>query len=169
MTDAAFAIRSVGLEAVPAIRALAHAIWPVSYGAILPAQVLSDMLARIYAPESLAGEMAAGHRFWLAQGETACGFCSAYRQADTLWLKKLYVLPALQGRGLGQALIDAAVAGFAGAREMRLLVNRDNAKAQAYYVRRGFAFAGEAAVDMGGYAVNDFVYAKPLEPEPPIA
>ena len=90
------------------------------------------------------------------------GFASAYREGEILWLRKLYVLPEMQGRGIGAALTQTATSAFAGAKEMRLLVNKNNLAAQAFYTKTGFQCIEELTVQMGDYHFEDFLYAKSL-------
>ncbi|GAA2041183.1 hypothetical protein GCM10009819_28620 [Agromyces tropicus] len=66
---------------------------------------------------------------------------SAGRDEDgprDLELEGLYVLDEFHGRGVGQALVDAAI----GDRPAYLWVLDDNPRAQAFYRRNGFAFDG---------------------------
>ena len=59
-------------------------------------------------------------------------------------LLSVYVAPHSRGRGVGDALIDAAVrwAGQSGAARVILRVAEDNARAIALYARQGFSDAG---------------------------
>ncbi len=148
---------------VAIVSRLAYRIWPVSYAGILTAEQIANMLARIYGEENLRREMACGHRFWAAhEAGVPVGYASAHRENDVVWLKKLYVLPQLQGRGIGKMLMAAAVAAFSPAKEARLLVNRGNLSAQRFYTRAGFSFVGEMPVQMGDFRFVDLVFAKPL-------
>jgi diamine N-acetyltransferase len=140
------------------VAALAHVIWPVAYASILTPAQIDNLLLRIYSDENLRTEMAAGHRFWVAYDGGPAGFASAYRDADVVWLKKLYVLPARQGTGIGRALIDAAITAFAPVRDLRLYVNDHNIAAQRFYERSGFTCIGEEAVRMGDYGFTDKIY-----------
>jgi GNAT superfamily N-acetyltransferase len=56
------------------------------------------------------------------------------------YLEEFYVAPALRGRGLGRALLDAALelARDEGARRIELGTNEDDAAARAVYERAGF-------------------------------
>ena len=68
------------------------------------------------------------------------------RDADAprdLELEGLYVLDDYHGRGVGQALVDAAI----GTRPSYLWVLDDNPRAQAFYRRNGFAFDGAEKID----------------------
>ena len=58
------------------------------------------------------------------------------REQTELW--GIYLLSSHQGRGLGQALLEAAIGNEAAA----LWVAEDNPRAQAFYQRHGFVFTG---------------------------
>lgn len=156
-------IRSLSETDFPLVTALAYRIWPVAYGAILTAEQLENLLLRIYSAENLRNEGAEGHLFWAAfEDGTALGFASGYRQAATIWIKKLYVLPEAQGKGVGRALMQTVITAFAPAAEVRLFVNGENRAAQDFYARSGFVNDGEVQVQMGDFTFTDYVYVKPL-------
>jgi ribosomal protein S18 acetylase RimI-like enzyme len=77
-------------------------------------------------------------------------------------LHKLYLLPELQGRGVGQAMLRhiIAVALAAGAQRLELRVNRHNFRAQRAYLRAGFKVEREVCQDIGGgFVMDDLVMA----------
>jgi Acetyltransferases len=157
------AIRSLTEADFALIQDLARRIWPVAYGSILSSEQLENLLTRIYCAENLAAELAAGHRFWGAfEDGRALGYASGYRTGETVWIKKLYVLPQAQGNGAGRSLMEAVTAAFAPVREARLYVNSHNLAAQEFYVRMGFANGGETPVQMGDFTFTDYVFVKPL-------
>lgn len=148
---------------VATVSALAHRIWPVAYDEILSPAQLDNLLTTIYSHDNLHREIAHGHRFWLAHWDTAAvGFVSGYQEAARLWLRKLYVLPDHQGRGIGQALLATLCAAFPAAREVRLFVNRENVAAQRFYTHAGFLPVEEVNVQMGDYHFIDLVFSKAL-------
>lgn len=156
-------IRALSAADIPLVTALAYRIWPVAYGAILSPEQIANILARIYTPDNLLAEMEAGHRFWAAyDGDTALGFASGYRDGDAVWVKKLYVLPDMQGKGIGRAFVETIRDAFGPARELRLLVNDQNSAAQAAYERFGFRRAATIPVRMGDFAFTDYLYVKAL-------
>jgi len=159
----AIMIRPLGTADFPLIASLARRIWPVAYAGILSAEQLENLLTRIYGAENLAAERAEGHRFWGAfEEERELGYASGYRQEDVIWIKKLYVLPEAQGKGVGLALMQSVIAGFSPAKEVRLFVNGDNRRAQDFYRRCGFINAGAVPVKMGDFSFTDFVFVKVL-------
>ena len=107
-----------------------------------------------------------GHQFILLyEDHLPVGFASFSEIAQDVYkLQKLYVLPQLQGRGAGKLMIDHIVHRIrvAGARTLRLNVNRYN-KARAFYEKLGFEVRGEEDIDIGGgYYMNDYIMEKPL-------
>jgi GNAT superfamily N-acetyltransferase len=64
------------------------------------------------------------------------------------WVEQLYVLPELQGRGVGSALLDAAVAWRrkAGDTELRLWTLEGNEAGRRFYEGRGWRLAEETRV-----------------------
>jgi GNAT superfamily N-acetyltransferase len=76
------------------------------------------------------------------------GTMSAYVDADRgrTWLVAVYVAPEYRGRehGVADAMLDAVEqwAVERGDRELALEVHEDNVRAQAFYLRRGYAFTG---------------------------
>ncbi|MDE2184388.1 MAG: GNAT family N-acetyltransferase [Alphaproteobacteria bacterium] len=140
---------------------LARTIWPAAYANVLTPAQIENLLDRIYSDENLRTEFAAGHRFWAAWQDTEpVGYASGYREGGIVWLKKLYVLPDRQGHGIGRALMESVIAGFAPVLDLRLFVNGNNIAAQRFYERTGFACIGEQAVRMGDYTFTDKIYRR---------
>jgi diamine N-acetyltransferase len=158
-------IRPLALADMALVIDLAWRIWPLAYAGILTPEQIENLLTRIYDVENLEKECAEGHRFWAAYADgVALGYASGYREGAAVWLKKLYVLPECQGRGVGRALMQSVIDGFAPAEEIRLLVNGGNHTAQAFYARCGFSRAAEVPVQMGDFQFTDFVYVKSIRP-----
>ena len=57
------------------------------------------------------------------------------------------MLPSFQRRGIGSALLDAAIARHPRAESIRLEVQADNPKGVAFYRREGFQPVGEHMED----------------------
>jgi ribosomal protein S18 acetylase RimI-like enzyme len=161
---APIAIRRIDADELPIVQRLAEAIWPTAFEGVIKRHQIEMMLEDIYALDTLQNDMTAlGHVYWVARHEREdSGFVSAYKQGDVTWIKKLYILPAKQGQGIGRALIAHATDYFAPSRALSLNVNNGNAKAIAFYKKYGFAIEKEVPVKMGPFDFTDYVMTKVL-------
>ncbi|MDC7682465.1 GNAT family N-acetyltransferase [Asticcacaulis sp. BYS171W] len=141
------------------VTALAERIWPECFAGIIDAERIPHMVAEIYAPDTLRADIEQrGHVYWLAQvdGEDA-GYVSGFIEGDRLWLKKLYTLDSVRGRGLGKALMQTVRDHFSGAKTLSLYVYSLNAPAIAFYQSRGFTIEAKVPVQMGPYRFEDYI------------
>ena len=151
-------------------RAVAEKTWPRTYAGIIPDAQIPYMIGRMYSPDAIRRDSAAGSPFFLvkADGRTA-GVCSAdvgRRDADGgAELHKLYVLPWYWGRGVGRWVLDelSRRCREAGAASVWLRVNKQNVRAQKAYRAAGFAKERAVCTDIGeGFVMDDFVYRRTL-------
>jgi diamine N-acetyltransferase len=146
------------------IREIAQATWPANFGQILTAEQIAYMLNMMYSEAALLDQVKnKGHVFLLAQADGVFGGYASYelnyQGKPVSKLHKIYVLPQMQGKNVGRALLDelAAIARNAGMKYLSLNVNRQN-NAVGFYERYGFVKAGEEDIDIGnGYFMNDAV------------
>lgn len=163
MTQPAISLSPLTKSDLPRVTAIARVTWPVAFEGLIPAEEIPKIVEAIYSQTQLEADMDNGHAFWLAEADGKdAAFCAAYREGDTIWLKKLYVLPEAQGLGLGTRLTDTAIAHFPGAKEISLFVKNDNVKAIGFYQRAGFTVAREVPVTMGHMNFTDYVMTRPL-------
>lgn len=82
----------------------------------------------------------------------------------TIELSKVYVMPEHHGAGVAAALMDASVAAAreTGAASMWLGVNTENARANRFYEKHGFARVGTKKFRLGDVDEDDFVRERPL-------
>jgi len=147
---------------VPVLRLLAERIWREVYPPIIGETQVEYMLARMYAAETIARELADGVAWEIALlDEREVGFLAlSVEVGSRAKLHKLYLLPEYHGRGHGQALITraCAVAREQGAGELWLQVNKRNVRAIRAYQRAGFRCEREAVFDIGdGFVMDDFL------------
>jgi ribosomal protein S18 acetylase RimI-like enzyme len=155
------AIRRATLEDMPAVRALLVATWHDAYDPLIGAEKVTAITDVWHSVENLSRQLATPHgSFLVAETEgVLVGHAFANAQnAPLLLLTRLYVLPAFQRRGIGAALIEAALARHPGCDRVRLEVKAGNEKALAFYRRAGFQPVGERIVE----AMNHIVMDKPL-------
>ena len=161
-------IRPAGPEDINTIGFLAQQIWPGAYGNIISPAQLDYMLRLFYSPAALQRQMQEEDQHFLLaeEEEEALGFASysKTKEASVYKLNKLYVLPGMQGKGLGNALLDFICGEIRplGARIIRLNVNRHN-KARQFYEKMGFSVKREEDLDIGNnYFMNDYVMEKDI-------
>jgi ribosomal protein S18 acetylase RimI-like enzyme len=84
--------------------------------------------------------------------------------AHAVELKRLYVDPPAQGRGVGEALLRTALDWAAAQRapEMYLGVYCENVGAQRLYARHGFAKVGEYEFPVGRHRDREFILRRAL-------
>lgn len=158
------------------LRELAGRIWRACYPGMIPAAQIEYMLARMYAPERIAGEMRRGvHWEWAELEGTPAGYLAWEREpgGTVLQLHKLYLAPAHHGRGLGQQMLQHVFeqACSRGMTEVELGVNKRNDRALRAYRRAGFEIVGSVCREIGGgWVMDDFLLrARPHHgpPAPP--
>ena len=156
------------------IRELAYKIWPSTYGEILSNDQLNYMLDLIYSIDALKKQINNNHVFLLIkENEKYIGFASYeinYIEKNEISIhnnlsinktkiQKLYVLPEIQGKGIGNFLINyikkIAIANNNSA--IVLNVNKYN-KAKDFYLKKGFEIISTIKIDIGnGYIMDDFI------------
>lgn len=148
-------VRTASERDLPAVRKLLAETWHATYDAIYgPERVeaitrewhsLASLKARLERPD---GE------FLVADDGTAiAGMAFATAGGEEIGLHQLYVLPAMQGRGIGSLLLDEVLDSFPDARSVRLEVEERNTKAVAFYGSHGFAETGRTG-DCGGVGTS---------------
>ena len=150
------------------IQDLAYKIWPDAYAEILSEVQLDYMLENFYSICSLESQFNSGHVFLLVEENGQyLGFASYEIDCKTegkTKLHKIYILPNLQGRGVGKILLDEIEnrARQLNNKYLFLNVNKFN-KAQNFYKKHGFIITQEEVISIGqGYVMDDYVMEKVL-------
>lgn len=148
------------------IKELAEEIWPCTYNSILTNGQISYMMDLMYSENALQQQLKNGVLFYLVLfNDKEVGYTAVepnYKEGDQLYIHKLYILPQLQGIGLGKKVIESII-DIAKNRKLSsisLNVNRFN-KAQFFYEKLGFNIKKEEDIDIGNnYYMNDYVMQK---------
>ncbi|MFQ9315665.1 GNAT family N-acetyltransferase [uncultured Dysgonomonas sp.] len=151
------------------IQVLSNVIWPATFSNILSQEQISYMMDMMYSTSSLEKQMnELNHHYLLAEEDGEyLGYLSYelnYKGTPITKIHKIYVLPSVQGKGVGRLFIDA-VSKLALKNNNTLLslnVNRYN-KAIDFYKRMGFDFFASENIDIGnGFLMEDYVMNKDL-------
>ena len=148
------------------IQNLAKVIWPDAYGAILSQNQLDYMMEMMYSNDSLRSQILSNNVFLLAEIENKIvGFASYelnYQNSSSTKIHKLYVLPEIQGKGVGKGFMQYIqnIALKQANSALILNVNKYN-KAKDFYLHNGFEIAESVVVQIGnGYVMDDFIMRK---------
>ncbi len=145
--------RAAGAD-LAAVSALLGKTWHATYDAFYGAERVAEITASWHSVEALSRHLDLGGLRLVAVRDDAIVGTAADLPRGTggdVKLSQIYVLPAFQGEGVGQALLDAFIAASHSARRITLEVEPYNTQALAFYERQGFVKCGEIA-DCGGGA-----------------
>ncbi|GHC62608.1 GNAT family N-acetyltransferase [Limoniibacter endophyticus] len=150
-----FFARTVAKSDLAAVRSLLaetwHATYDMIYGPDAVARITDEwhsisVLSRyIEKPQS---------EFLLADDGKRIGgvvFAEAIDGGKTIILRQLYVLPELQGQGIGTGLLDEIEGCFPDAERIRLEVEEQNVRAISYCLAQGFARVKSEPGPMEGF------------------
>ncbi|MCH2231432.1 MAG: GNAT family N-acetyltransferase [Crocinitomicaceae bacterium] len=161
-------IDQLGTDDVFIVNHLAKQIWPDTFKDILSKGQIDYMLDWMYNINTLQEQVQTGHLYYLIKSEgMPVGFMGLepnFPDAGYLRMHKIYVLPEMQGKGIGRALLNHAIdlCFDLDLVSIHLNVNRFN-KAVGFYKKTGFNLIGEENIDIGkGYLMEDFIFELPL-------
>ena len=159
-----------------ALSEIAKATFTETFGHLYPAEDLEPFLEEVYAPERMKAELAdPAKAAWLVEvegaavGHALAGPCDLPHDEvtpDCGELKRLYLLKAHQGGGVGTRLLDTALAWLEerGPRRRWVGVWSENYGAQRLYERHGFKKVGEYEFPVGRVRDREFILARPVQP-----
>ena len=154
------------LEHLPAIARLAKIVWHDHYPGIISQAQIDYMLERMYALDTLRGEVASGVTYnCLFASSELVGFSAHSPVEHEMKLHKLYIHPAHQRKGHGSTLLreverDTHARGY---KTLILAVNKANQKAVAAYRKNGFEVRDAVTVGIGGgFVMDDYVMVKKM-------
>ncbi len=132
-------VRDAGDDDVSAIQRVARTTWHYTYRDSVPDRVRAKFLNRAYSAVSLAERIGSNVFLVALHDGTVVGFAD-FRPlpGSRVELAALYVLPEVQGRGIGTRLLRAGIDRFPLGTGFVLRVERGNAPARRFYELHGF-------------------------------
>ncbi|PBB28022.1 MULTISPECIES: GNAT family N-acetyltransferase [unclassified Mesorhizobium] len=159
-------VRTAGEPDLAAIRALLVETWHATYDAIYGAGRVTEITDEWHSIASLKTRLTKPNSEFLVadDGKRIGGvaFAEGIGGGEEVVLKQLYVLPGLQGRGIGGMLLDEIIESFPEARGIRLEVEARNTRAIAFYEANGFVRSGDAGGHAGAPGEPTLVYRRSL-------
>jgi ribosomal protein S18 acetylase RimI-like enzyme len=152
----AVTIRDADVDDVREIQNVARTTWDRTYRESIPEGVRREFVSQAYSGDSLRHRLEANIFLVASHNGSVVGFADFRSRSSTeAELAAIYVLPELQGRGIGARLLQAGIAKFPPRTEFVLRVEQDNARARRFYETHGFRHAGDHAVEFCGHVVHE--------------
>jgi ribosomal protein S18 acetylase RimI-like enzyme len=145
-SDEKFTIRPVTHADLGGVRDVLVTTWHATYDEILGDQQVEAITADWHSIEALERQRLVPNAAFLVAELEGHIVGTAFARSgadDCILLRRMYVRPHAQGRGLGRQLLAACLATFPGARAAQLEVEPRNARAIAFYERAGFQVVSE--------------------------
>ncbi|TPK63820.1 GNAT family N-acetyltransferase [Mesorhizobium sp. B2-4-15] len=159
-------VRTAGERDLGAIRALLVETWHATYDAIYGSERVTEITGKWHSIEVLRSRLAKPNAEFLVadDGKRIGGvaFAEGTDGGKLVTLKQLYVLPSLQGRGIGGMLLDEIIESFPEASAVSLEVEEQNARAIAFYEANGFVRSAQAGEQGGSSGKPTLVYRRAL-------
>jgi diamine N-acetyltransferase len=167
-------IRPATASDAPALAAVAAVTFPLACPPHTTEQAKADFIANHLSEASFDGYLAdperdlfvaelddapVGYTMLVAGEPSDADVAAAITTRPTIELSKVYVLPDVHGGGVASALVAATLdaARSRGAAAVWLGVNQENARANRFYEKTGFAQVGTKRFLVGGTYEDDFV------------
>ena len=141
-----------------AVREVARITWAETYRGIIPEDERTSFVERAYSEEALKQRMKTGVFLVAVLGGAVVGFADfdpGTGKPGEVELAAIYVLPEMQGRGVGTRLLEVGIGRFASAESLTLRVARDNIDGRRFYEARGFRVVGEHVWRTSGGEVTE--------------
>ena len=165
-----YTIRLAAPDDAPLLSRLARGTFVETFGHLYPEADLNAFLDGSYETEKLRREIGAPRQQWLI-ADAADGTPMGYAQAEPCSLphadvndshgelKRIYILKAAQGTGLGRELMDRSLAFIAETFDGPVWIGvwSENFKAQRLYERYGFSKAGSYEFAVGSVRDDEFI------------
>jgi ribosomal protein S18 acetylase RimI-like enzyme len=133
-----------------------RATWEHTYHDTIPENIRSEFLSRAYSDESLQRRIYSSAFLVAVCDDEVVGFSDWDPTSETeVVLAAIYVLPHMQGRGIGSRLLLTGLERFSSARKFVLRVERDNTNARRFYEAHGFHVSREIVEHLAGHRVHE--------------
>lgn len=152
-----------------AVSRLLGEVWHATHDAELGSGKVAEITAKWHAPALLRMQIDDTAKCFLvaeAPDGGLVGHAMSWLDDNVaINLLRLYVLPGWQGRGIGNRLLEAAIAAYPAGRLLRLEVQAQNAPAIRFYERMGLRVAGDTGEGGGFTDIPALVMEKSLPSE----
>ena len=151
-----YVVRDMTVEDVMSVQDVANKSWFATYEGIIPREIQEDFLRVAYSEEMLERRLESSHVFVAEVADEVVGFVdfSPVDAAGRVELQAIYLYPAMQGEGMGTALLRKGIAKLDGVKEVVVEVEEENLIGRQFYEAKGFKMVAEYDEDFAGYVLK---------------
>ena len=164
MTDFKPATNNSGLEL---ISELAKVIWTEHYSPIIGIDQVNYMLEKFQSKQAIENQVLNNDfKYFIIYIESSpVGYLSIKKEANALFLSKIYILKSSRGKGIGKEAMNfiEMQAKTLNCNAIYLTVNKYNTNSIMAYQKIGFDTVEELVIDIGnGYVMDDYKMEKTI-------
>lgn len=145
------------------VQHVAEVSWHDTYEGIIPRSVQDAFLERAYHEEIILKKMEYGILFVAEVEIDIVGFANVFMREDgEAELAAIYLLPEVQGKGIGTALLEAVKKSIFGVSNLYVYVEKENTNAIHFYESSRFVFVREFEEELFEHTFASVEYVLPL-------
>ncbi|RDU38003.1 GNAT family N-acetyltransferase [Neobacillus piezotolerans] len=149
-------IRNMNTDDIKQVQHVAKTSWNSTYERIIPREIRERFLNSAYNDDRMKQRMERSLMLVADEDDRVTGFAnfSPVRDGGKVELYAIYLLPEIQGKGIGTALLNEGILRLDGVKEIYISVERDNAIGKAFYEAKGFKAVQELEEDFEGHILK---------------
>lgn len=146
-------IRTMKHSDSKAVKHIAETTWHATYEGIIPEEIQNNFLRMAYNESRLKSRMERSIVYVALVDDTVVGFANYVhlKNAGEVELAAIYLLPKVQGEGIGTALLNHGIREIADVRYIYINVERDNEIGTHFYEAKGFTVVDEFIENFDGH------------------
>lgn len=161
------AIQKVKSEEILKVKELLSLTWKDTYGKYYSDEAVEKITSKWHDPKLLKTQLKDPDIYFakaLDEKKNIVGIITLSNvNGETLFLHRLYVHPSSQGRGVGSQLLQSGLNYFSKAKKLKVECEKQNDKACAFYLKKGFKIVEEKNGQLEGVKIKTVIFEKNLQ------
>ncbi len=151
---------------VDEIRELLCKVWTNTFEGVLSEKLVTEVPLTAYDHQHLKSQLQnPSIEFLVAKSasDKIVGVINAKQDEEVIYINRLYVDRAFQGKGVGVRLMDEMTNKFPSAKKIILEVIEKNTNGINFYLKNGFSITGKNKSEIGGHVLDVLVLQKKIK------
>lgn len=162
-----FQIRDMKEEDIKEVQQVAKTSWNDTYRGLIPEYIQENFLNSAYSDEMMKRRLAVSSLYVAEADGKIVGFTnfSKVKEGGKVELGAIYLLPVIQGKGVGTALVNEGIEKAKNASKVFINVEKENEKGVNFYKAKDFKTLSEFEEDLEGHMTTMVRMVKDLVAE----